>query len=570
LRPDPFIYLKKKERSKMKTWWVVPVIVATFFMATTPSLAAVPNKINYQGYLTNPSGLPLTGSYPMAFALCTAASGGSCPWSETQTVAVDKGVFNVALGVVTPLTLAFDAPYFLDIQVNGESMSARQPLTSVGYAFTADTATNFSGSLTGDVTGSQGATVVSVVGGPTGVSSAQIVVGVNAASNATSNNTPSAIVSRDASGNFSAGTITANFSGNVTGAASLNLLKSGDTMTGNLNMGANNISNVGTITANLTGNATTATALAANGSNCPAGQYPLGVDASGNVEGCSVAGGSADTIAPVPGNSGTITAASGTDIALSWTATTDNLTPQSNLEYTVFYSTSNNINTVANAEANGTVFGFPWSTNITSKTVTGLTVGTTYYFNVAVKDAGLNKVMYTTVSKVPSVSTTNIILYGSGTASGGNLGGRSGANALCSANKPAGYTNYAAFLSVSGSDSIAGRQAFSGLDTARNVRSTNGTLIANNWSDLLDGAISTSLLAAGISVPSHYWWSGSNADGTVGLTCSGWTSSENPASGSDPSGDWGTDGNTTSLWIYPGAVDRTYCAEPTDVLCIAW
>jgi Periplasmic copper-binding protein (NosD) len=37
--------------------------------------------------------------------------------------------------------------------------------------------------------------------------------------------------------------------------------------------------------------ATTATALAANGGNCTAGSYPLGVDASGAVEGCTVAGG---------------------------------------------------------------------------------------------------------------------------------------------------------------------------------------------------------------------------------------------------------------------------------------
>ena len=39
------------------------------------------------------------------------------------------------------------------------------------------------------------------------------------------------------------------------------------------------------------GAATTATALAANGANCSAGSYPLGVDASGAVEGCTVAAG---------------------------------------------------------------------------------------------------------------------------------------------------------------------------------------------------------------------------------------------------------------------------------------
>jgi hypothetical protein len=52
----------------------------------------------------------------------------------------------------------------------------------------------------------------------------------NSATTATDANTASAIVARDASGNFTAGTITAA----VTGAASSNVLKAGDTMTGAL------------------------------------------------------------------------------------------------------------------------------------------------------------------------------------------------------------------------------------------------------------------------------------------------------------------------------------------------
>lgn len=45
------------------------------------------------------------------------------------------------------------------------------------------------------------------------------------------------------------------------------------------------------IRAATTGNVATATALAANPTNCPAGQYPLGIDASGNVESCTADGG---------------------------------------------------------------------------------------------------------------------------------------------------------------------------------------------------------------------------------------------------------------------------------------
>ena len=75
------------------------------------------------------------------------------------------------------------------------------------------TATNFSGSLLGDVTGIQGATVVSFVGGQ---SAANVASGVVAANAATSSNTANTIVLRNGSGNFSAGTITATLNGSAT------------------------------------------------------------------------------------------------------------------------------------------------------------------------------------------------------------------------------------------------------------------------------------------------------------------------------------------------------------------
>lgn len=49
----------------------------------------------------------------------------------------------------------------------------------------------------------------------------------------------------------------------------------------------------GPFVGSLTGNADTSTALAANGANCSAGSYPLGVDASGAVEGCTALSGQA-------------------------------------------------------------------------------------------------------------------------------------------------------------------------------------------------------------------------------------------------------------------------------------
>lgn len=70
----------------------------------------------------------------------------------------------------------------------------------------------------------------------------------NSATTATNNNVNSAIVSRDGSGNFSAGTITAA----LTGAASSNVLKTGDTITGDLVLANQSDLRFGEATANGT------------------------------------------------------------------------------------------------------------------------------------------------------------------------------------------------------------------------------------------------------------------------------------------------------------------------------
>jgi len=61
---------------------------------------------------------------------------------------------------------------------------------------------------------------------------------LDSATTATSLNNPNTIVRRDGSGNFTAGMITASLTGMVTGTASFNVLKIGDTMTGTLTLPA--------------------------------------------------------------------------------------------------------------------------------------------------------------------------------------------------------------------------------------------------------------------------------------------------------------------------------------------
>jgi len=104
------------------------------------------------------------------------------------------------------------------IDASGKFIGDGSLLTGIAAATTATTATtatNFSGTLSGDVTGTQSATVVSTVGASTAASIHSAELLANAATNS---NTASTIVLRDASGNFSAGTITANLTGNATTA----------------------------------------------------------------------------------------------------------------------------------------------------------------------------------------------------------------------------------------------------------------------------------------------------------------------------------------------------------------
>ncbi|MBN2535289.1 MAG: hypothetical protein JXB88_20585 [Spirochaetales bacterium] len=106
-----------------------------------------------------------------------------------------------------------------------------------------------------------------------------------------------------------------------------------------------------------------------------------------------------DETPPVQGGAGAITTISGpTLIILIWTKATDNATQQNKLQYLVYYSLADNIDTVANIEANGTPVG-TYMNNISTKTVNGLSNSTTYYFNVIVKDQSNNKTAYIMISQ---------------------------------------------------------------------------------------------------------------------------------------------------------------------------
>jgi hypothetical protein len=96
---------------------------------------------SYQGQLLNAQNQPVTSpDLPMVFRLFTVLSGGTPCWSESQSVNVRNGLFNVVLGstvAISSACLAADA--YLELVVNGETMTPRERLTSVAHAVEAST-----------------------------------------------------------------------------------------------------------------------------------------------------------------------------------------------------------------------------------------------------------------------------------------------------------------------------------------------------------------------------------------------------------------------------------------------
>jgi len=112
------------------------------------SIAQVPQLINYQGVLTNSAGSPINGTQSIKFSIYSSAAGGSVLWTETQSVSVQNGLFNVLLGSITSIPYSvFDASErYLALKVGSDAeMTPRKRLVSTGYSFKANDADHLNG-----------------------------------------------------------------------------------------------------------------------------------------------------------------------------------------------------------------------------------------------------------------------------------------------------------------------------------------------------------------------------------------------------------------------------------------
>jgi len=108
---------------------------------TTDYNRLVPKMLNYQGYLTDTLQIPIDDTLDMIFRIYDASTGGNELWNETQTgVIIERGVFSVILGSVNAIpdsVFTGGTDRWLELVVDGDTLSPRTRIVSVGYAYTA-------------------------------------------------------------------------------------------------------------------------------------------------------------------------------------------------------------------------------------------------------------------------------------------------------------------------------------------------------------------------------------------------------------------------------------------------
>jgi hypothetical protein len=123
---------------------ILMLVFAVSFAAVSQA-EAIPALINYQGEVRDSQGNPLDGIYTMQFRIYSASDTGSALWGEQQSVDVNNGIYNVYLGAGAKITGGDDlgatifssGDRWLEVNIEGETLSPRQRISSVAFAFRA-------------------------------------------------------------------------------------------------------------------------------------------------------------------------------------------------------------------------------------------------------------------------------------------------------------------------------------------------------------------------------------------------------------------------------------------------
>jgi hypothetical protein len=102
------------------------------------TFASVPDQINFQGTLTGSTGNPVDGQVSFALTFYINQTSTHPLWTETHpSVEVDDGLYQMMMGSITPFPhdLFNTAQLWLEIIVDGETLSPRLQISSVAFGF---------------------------------------------------------------------------------------------------------------------------------------------------------------------------------------------------------------------------------------------------------------------------------------------------------------------------------------------------------------------------------------------------------------------------------------------------
>jgi len=129
----------------LKILAISSLIAISFFVFKSSSKAetGINRQINFQGKLVKTDGTNVTnGSYTIVFSLYGFDSGSTAVWTESQSVSVNDGIFQAALGSVTPIPASFNFNWdglYLGIKVGSDNeMTPRIRMSAVPFAFNAE------------------------------------------------------------------------------------------------------------------------------------------------------------------------------------------------------------------------------------------------------------------------------------------------------------------------------------------------------------------------------------------------------------------------------------------------
>jgi hypothetical protein len=118
-----------------------PFLCVLLALATaTTAVADMPRTMSYQGVIKDGTGVPLVNKpVVLVFEIYDDASTGALVWGpETHSETTDQsGVVSVVLGHDSPMNMDFYLPYWLEVEVDGTTLTPRIELTAAPYAFMA-------------------------------------------------------------------------------------------------------------------------------------------------------------------------------------------------------------------------------------------------------------------------------------------------------------------------------------------------------------------------------------------------------------------------------------------------